>query len=86
MLDFSGFRLDKKKKEVAKADDFRRKAENWLFPGDHNHLRITRILKCLQASGLGDYAAAFYKALSPVADPKRVTAETLRYWQAAAQG
>jgi hypothetical protein len=84
MLDFYGFHLDKKQKEIAKADDFRGKAQNWLFPGDHNHLRITRILKCLQASGLSAYAAAFYRALRPIADPKHVTAETLRYWQAAA--
>ncbi|MGE3808903.1 MAG: opioid growth factor receptor-related protein [Gemmataceae bacterium] len=84
MLNFYGFKLDKPRKEVAKADDFRRKAENWLFPNDHNHLRITRMMKCLRAVGLGDYAAAFYRALAPLADPKHVTAETLRYWQTAA--
>jgi hypothetical protein len=83
MLRFYGFLFDSEKRDVSQAPDFQAKAANWLFVGDHNHLRITRILKCLTACGLGDYAAAFLKALLPIADPKRVSTETVGYWKRA---
>jgi opioid growth factor receptor-like protein len=83
MLDFYGLRLDEANGAVVPAEHFRERAENWLVPGDHNHLRITRILKCLQTCGLGEYAAAFLKCLLAVAGPRDVTEETLRYWREA---
>jgi hypothetical protein len=83
MLAFYGFRLDEAKWEVVPAENFRERADNWLVPGDHNHLRITRILKCLRTCGLGDYAAAFLKGLLAVVNPRDVTEETLRYWREA---
>jgi hypothetical protein len=83
MLDFYGFRLDEEKREVVPAEHFRERAANWLAYGDHNHLRITRILKCLHVCGLGEYSAAFWKALQVVADPRKVSQETLRFWREA---
>jgi hypothetical protein len=83
MLRFYGFELDTQKREVVKAVDFPGKAVNWLFVDDHNHLRITRILKCLNACGLGDHAAAFQRTLLTVAEPGRVSEETLGYWKRA---
>jgi len=84
MLDFYGFQLaDPGKLEIVPAPDFPRKADNWLFVGDHNHLRITRILRCLTACGLQDQAAAFLKTLLSVAEPQRVSEETLGYWKRA---
>jgi Opioid growth factor receptor (OGFr) conserved region len=83
MLRFFGFQFDARKREVVKAVDFPGKAANWLFVGDHNHLRITRILKCLNACGLGDCAAAFLRTLLEVAEPGRVSDETLGYWKRA---
>ena len=83
MLDFYGLRFDEAKREVVPAGHFRERAENWLVPGDHNHFRITRILKCLQTCGLGVYAAAFLKCLLAVAGPRDVSEETLRYWREA---
>jgi Opioid growth factor receptor (OGFr) conserved region len=84
MLRFYGFRLDDKTGEVVEADHFAERARQWLFPNDHNHLRITRILKCLTLCGLGDRAAAFLRRLETVADPADVTAASLRYWRDAA--
>jgi hypothetical protein len=81
MLAFYGFTLDRENKLVAPADNFAARAENWLFPNDHNHLRITRILKCLMLCGLQDYARAFHAALVRVVRPSNVTAETLRFWE-----
>jgi hypothetical protein len=83
MLRFYGFQLDAVRCEVVPAFDFHEKSANWLFLGDHNHLRITRILKCLTASGLGAQAAAFLKALLAIAEPGKVSEETLRYWKGA---
>jgi len=83
MLGFYGFRLDEESKAVLKADDFEDRAANWLVIGDHNHLRITRILKCLTLCGLGEYATAFLKALLEVADPREVSDETVWYWKQA---
>jgi hypothetical protein len=37
---------------VIRAPNFAAKATVWLSPGNHNHLRITRILKCLNVLGL----------------------------------
>lgn len=83
MLRFYGFALDTQKRAISPAVDFRVKAANWLFVGDHNHLRITRILKCLSVCGLDDHAAAFLRALLAVAEPGRVSEETLGYWKRA---
>jgi hypothetical protein len=80
MLAFYGFTLDREKKLVAPAGSFAERAENWLFLNDHNHLRITRILKCLMLCGLENYARAFHVALVRVAKPSTVTEETLRFW------
>jgi hypothetical protein len=83
MLKFYGF--EEQGSAIVPAANFPAKSSNWLFPGDHNYLRITRILKCLSASGLQDQARAFVNALLPVATPDKVAAETIRYWKAAAE-
>ena len=81
MLRFYGFRRDAATGEVVEAENFADRAREWLTPGDHNHLRITRILKCLSACGLGAEAAAFQKRLLAVAGPGRVSAESVYYWR-----
>ncbi len=63
-----------------------RKAE-WLFPEDHNHLRITRILSSLAILGLGDYARAFHEALERLCATeegrRNVTPRTRAFWSGA---
>ena len=81
MLRFYGFRMDEKTGEVVEAENFVERAPEWLFPEDHNHLRITRILKCLTRCGLRNEAAAFLRRLEAVADPRRVTPTSLRFWR-----
>jgi hypothetical protein len=53
MMNFYGFeaRLGERI-TVTRAPNFAAKAAGWLSPGDHNHLRITRILRCLTVLGL----------------------------------
>jgi hypothetical protein len=81
MLRFYGFRLDKKTGEVVEAANFRERAPEWLFPEDHNHLRITRILKCLTLCGLQSQAAAFLRRLLALPDQDRITAASRQYWR-----
>lgn len=42
---------------------FRKAAGNWWCGFNHNHLRITRIIRCLRILGLESEAQAFYQAL-----------------------
>jgi hypothetical protein len=48
---------------IGETPDVAVRRENWLTPGNHNFLRITRILRSLTTLGLGDEAAAFHGAL-----------------------
>ncbi|HVS37750.1 MAG TPA: opioid growth factor receptor-related protein [Gemmataceae bacterium] len=83
MLRFYGFQMDEKTGAVVEAPNFAARAAEWLFPDDHNHLRITRILKCLTMCGLQAEATAFLRRLEAVADPSRVTRQSLHYWRQA---
>jgi hypothetical protein len=74
---------------VTRASSFTERAENWVTPSNHNHLRITRILKSLRLLGLEAEAAAFFECLADIhhgeaqkAEPG-ISAETLTFWQAA---
>ncbi len=69
---------------------FADRAADWLWPGDHNHLRLTRILHSLAALGLTADAAALQRCLltdiAGAAGRGRVTVETIRYWREALPG
>jgi hypothetical protein len=72
---------------IAPAPDFGVRSRDWLHAGNHNHLRLTRILTSLRLLGLDDYADALYGCLEEVASdhPHAVSATTLAYWQRAAR-
>ncbi|KAH8661988.1 opioid growth factor receptor conserved region-domain-containing protein [Xylariales sp. PMI_506] len=58
----------------------------WLKSMDHNHLRITRIIRSLRVLGLKDEAVAFYAALaSTCASYGRVGRSSQEYWRRAAE-
>lgn len=63
------------------------RARTWLHPGNHNHLRLTRILQSLSALGLADEARALQRCLlADVAEGPGaglVTQRTLQFWKAA---
>ena len=73
---------------VKPAANFADRAENWLTPYNHNHLRITRIIKCLRTLGLDAEARAFFTALSAVYRSPQfkgaISPVTFDYWRAAA--
>jgi hypothetical protein len=89
MLAFYGFILSAKAPPaILRSPQFRERAANWLSPGNHNHLRITRIIRSLRLLGLEAYAQAFFSALQTVDNetPSRITATSFGFWKRAAQG
>jgi hypothetical protein len=65
------------------------RARVWLLPGNHNHLRLTRIMESLAVLGSSTEARALRDCLTrDIYDgPGRnlITAETYEYWIAAAK-
>ena len=85
MLDFYGLKSRANPLRIEKASSFDERASNWLTAGNHNHLRITRILKCLRICGLVKQAVAFRDCLVEVHRefPRPISPETLDYWNSA---
>lgn len=84
MLRFYGLEMADGK--VMPARNFLDRSDDWLTPHNHNHLRITRILKSLRTLGLEPEAEAFFERLSEIhhSGGRMITAETFRFWRSAA--
>ncbi|KAL8757918.1 MAG: hypothetical protein Q9199_001882, partial [Rusavskia elegans] len=93
MLKFYGFLLliDDSEHEpvcqVITADNFTAVSRNWITRFDHNHLRITRIIRSCRVLGLEAEAEAFYEALTDIAGERRgvFSRKTLMFWRRAAE-
>jgi hypothetical protein len=90
MLDFYGLAESSSaegRPHIGLAADFAAKLRGWLRPGDHNHLRLTRILTSLRLLGLADHSVALYACLAALArdHPHAVSTTTLGYWRRAAR-
>jgi hypothetical protein len=61
------------------------KGVTWLQPGDHNHLRITRIIRFLNLTGNKMAANHVYKQVVQLAktEPEAVSDFTLEFWRQA---
>jgi hypothetical protein len=93
MLRFYGLAFeDGDNPSVGRAAGFELRARNWLTLNNHNHLRITRILRSLRLLGLEAEAKAFYSCLSRIyeeevhAGKARIAPGTWQFWVAAAFG
>jgi hypothetical protein len=88
MLAFYGFALNDD--AVVERPQFAAASRNWLHAGDHNHLRLTRMLRSLRVLGLEGEAAALWEALRALherqsaAGRRTITAETFAFWRQAA--
>jgi len=83
MLFFYGFELQTTDGNLAvvKHSEWRQCFGNWVRRFDHNHLRITRIIRSLRCLGLEKEASAFYAALKDVYDRyERISSRTMAYW------
>lgn len=86
MLAFYGLRREVSRIEIDAAR-FPARARTWLHPGNHNHLRLTRIMASLSALGLREDASALQRCLleDVCARPGagRVAAQTMNFWRGA---
>ena len=74
MLAFYGLVLDRSGAEVriARGDHWAERAEEWLHPGNHNLLRLTRIMKSLTLLGVPELGGRSTKGSSAIRkSPKR---------------
>lgn len=55
----------------------------WCKNGDHNLLRITRIIRSLRLFGLDTHANDFYNEVMEVAKERNISEATLNYWKKA---
>ncbi|KAI4125866.1 MAG: hypothetical protein LQ338_004031 [Usnochroma carphineum] len=96
MLNFYGFVLRQRQSpgqaenngwEVRPGPNFSQASPNWLKRFDHNHLRITRIIRSCRVLGLEDEVKAFYVALIRVAEENQgvISQKSLMFWQRAAE-
>lgn len=72
---------------VERGRDFAARANNWLRPMNHNHLRLTRILRSTLLLGLEGESKALFQALNGIYReyPDRIPARTHAFWSNAAQ-
>ena len=88
MLEFYSLELveDGDTVTVTQGDFFDEYSRIWLTPGNHNFLRISRMLRSMSLLGLNEYARAFLTQLEEIyADHESIIgATTLGYWRRAA--
>jgi hypothetical protein len=88
MLDFYGFLgiPSGENIEITMVSTFKQVARHWLTRFDHNHLRITRIIRSLRILGLEQNAGMFYRSLLKINDQfkNHLGPRSLNYWRRAA--
>lgn len=92
MLNFYGFEYDTSDTEddgevIVPAPHFRRAASNWVMRFNHNHLRITRILRSLRVLGLEEEAEQFFQALGRLyrGGNSGISQKSMMFWERAAK-
>ena len=70
---------------VERAPNFDPRAQNWLWPMNHNHLRLTRILRSTLLLGLDAESKALFRALNALYReyPDRIPSRTHAFWSSA---
>jgi hypothetical protein len=89
MLDFYGLLANYgNAPQVVKAKDFNERAANWLTPGNHNFLRLTRIMKSLVLLGHSEQASALFRCLEQIYSEHSavIGSTTFSYWRNAVSG
>ena len=83
MLGFYGF--ERNNMSINRSNMCEERSRNWLRSGNHNQLRLTRILKSLSILGLKDHAHALFEALNAVFSEKSsvISDITMGYWKRA---
>ncbi len=91
MLKFYGLELKTEGPlAVVEGQNFASRSATWLTTGNHNHLRITRMIKSLKTLGLGNEADALFACLRVIYQRQSarstspISARTFQFWQDAA--
>jgi hypothetical protein len=87
MIRFYGLWFDPARETIQRAPNFGLRQRVWLTPNNHNFLRITRILTCLNILGLDHELEMFKHALESIAASEGkgiISEETLKIWRHAA--
>ncbi|KAK0514667.1 hypothetical protein JMJ35_003284 [Cladonia borealis] len=66
--------------QVLNSSNYSEASRNWLRRFNHNHLRITRILRSLRVLGLEKEAWEFFKALKRVYEGGRIGQKSMMFW------
>jgi hypothetical protein len=88
MLAFYGFALEGD--ALVEGPRFAAASRNWLHAGNHNHLRLTRMLRSLRVLGLEREAMLLWDALGALYEResaggrRTIAAETFAFWRRAA--
>ncbi|EOA85200.1 uncharacterized protein SETTUDRAFT_137673 [Exserohilum turcica Et28A] len=71
---------------IIRASNWRKQFQNWAVRFDHNHLRITRIIRCLRVLGLEKESTAFFAALERVFNHPgiEISDKSMTFWRLAA--
>lgn len=84
MLQFYGLQQNGWSTKIDRAPNFAVRAQVWLTPGNHNFLRISRILSCLRTLGLATEATAFHTIVHNIAQNEGktiISPQTLNHWK-----
>lgn len=85
LLAFYGFEWQGDR--IVRSASFPERSRNWLHDGNHNHLRLTRILRSLSVLGESQAARAMFDALSQIYEDehrsgrKRISDRSFRFWE-----
>jgi hypothetical protein len=90
MLGFYGLRMDLQDDGpcVVRGANFDQRRRNWLTYGNHNHLRITRILTSLRLLGLQGESRAFLRCLIDIYESggsRGISRDAYEFWRAAGE-
>ncbi len=82
MLEFYGFRLVHDTTSIERLPDADARIAEWFRPGNHNFLRLTRIMRSLTVLGLPEYARALLGQLEQLYSgrPEIVGQRTIEFW------
>ena len=89
MLAFYGFTWSGDR--IVKAPSFSERSRNWLRSGNHNHLRLTRVLRSLRVLGEPQAARTLFDLLSDIYDEERraghnsIARQSFEFWQNAVE-
>ena len=88
MVHFYGFQFasetangsDSETIQVLNGPNYPEASRNWVRRFNHNHLRITRILRSLRVLGLENEAWEFFKALKRVYEGGKIGQKSMMFW------